>query len=62
MLFSLDAIKKHKKNSSTFEINEITFNQIQDVETILGGIERKERSKIMDNCLQKLPNEQRSII
>ena len=59
---SLDAIKKYKKSSSTFEINEITFDQIQDVETILEGIERKERSKIMDNCLQKLSDEQRSII
>ncbi|MBU3012946.1 sigma-70 family RNA polymerase sigma factor [Polaribacter vadi] len=59
---SLDAIKKNRNNNATFEINEITFNQIQAVETILQGIERKERSKIMDVCLQKLPDEQRTII
>ena len=59
---SLDNIKKNKNNNSTFEINEITFNQIQAVETILQGIARKERAEIMNYCLQKLPNEERSVI
>ncbi len=59
---SLDAIKKNKKHQNTFEINEITFNQIKSVDTILEGIERIERAKIMDNCLLKLPEEERSII
>ena len=59
---SLDNIKKNKNNNSTFEINEITFNQIQAVETILQGIDRKERAEIMKHCLQKLPNEERSVI
>ena len=59
---SLDNIKKNKNNTNTFEINEITFNQIQAVEHILGGIERKERTKIMDVCLNKLADEERSII
>jgi len=58
----LDNIKKNKNSNTTFEINEVTFNQIQSVETILQGIERKERAKIMDVCLQKLPDEERSII
>ena len=59
---SLDNIKKNKNNNNTFEINEITFNQIQSAETILQGIARKERSKVMDKCLQKLPTEERSVI
>lgn len=59
---TLDAIKKNKKNNYTFEINEVTYNQIQSVETILQGIERKERSVIMDKCLMKLPDEERSIL
>jgi len=59
---TLDAIKKNKKNNYTFEINEVTYNQIQSVETILQGIERKERSLIMDKCLMKLPDEERSIL
>ena len=58
----LDTIKKNKKHQNTYEINEITFNQIKSVDTILEGIERIERAKIMDNCLLKLPKEERSII
>lgn len=59
---SLDAIKKNKNNNNTIEINEITFNQIKSVDNILEGIERKERAKIMNDCLLKLPEEERSII
>ena len=55
-------LKRIKKNNYTFEINEVTYNQIQSVETILQGIERKERSVIMDKCLMKLPDEERSIL
>ncbi|MHB0754096.1 RNA polymerase sigma factor [Polaribacter sp. M15] len=58
----LDNIKKNKNNDSTFEINEVTFNQIAAVEDILQGIARKERSVLMDKCLQKLPHEERSVI
>lgn len=59
---SLDSIKKNKNNNSTFEINEISFNQIKSVDNILEGIERKERAKIMNDCLLKLPEEERAII
>jgi RNA polymerase sigma-70 factor (ECF subfamily) len=58
----LDNIKKNKYHNNTFEINEITFNQIKATETILEGIERKERAKIMEICLDKLPDEERIII
>jgi RNA polymerase sigma-70 factor (ECF subfamily) len=58
----LDSIKKNKKHQNTFEINEITFNQIKSVENILEGIERKERAKIMNDCLLKLPEEERAVI
>jgi RNA polymerase sigma-70 factor (ECF subfamily) len=59
---SLDHIKKNKNNNSTFQINEITFNQIKAVDTILEGIERKERAKIINDCLLKLQEEERSLI
>ncbi|MDB2384984.1 sigma-70 family RNA polymerase sigma factor [Polaribacter sp.] len=59
---SLDNIKKNKKNNSNIEINEVTYNQIASVETILEGIETKERAKIIDNCLLKLPQEERTLI
>ena len=35
---SLDYLKKSKKEHHTFEINEVTFNQIKSVENILEGI------------------------
>ena len=59
---SLDAIKRNKNTTNTFDINEVTFNQIKAVEHILEGIERKERAELMDSCLQRLSNEERSII
>ena len=59
---ALDSIKKNKRHQNSFEINDITFNQIKSVENILEGIERKERAKIMNVCLDKLPDEERSII
>jgi len=59
---SLDAIKRNKKTTNTIDINEVTFNQIKSVEHILEGIERKERAELMDACLQRLSNEERSII
>ena len=58
----LDAIKKNKKHNNSVEINEITYNQIASVDTILLGIERKERAKMMNECLLKLPEEERSLI
>ena len=59
---SLDAIKKNKKHQNSFEINDITFNQIKSVDDTLQGIERKERAKMMDACLLELPEEERSLI
>jgi RNA polymerase sigma-70 factor (ECF subfamily) len=59
---SLDQIKKNKNNNATFEIHEVTLNQIQSADDILQGIERKERAKIMDECLLRLPEEERSIL
>ena len=59
---SLDQIKKNKNNNATFEIHEVTLNQIQSEDGILQGIERKERAKIMDECLLRLPEEERSIL
>ena len=59
---SLDAIKKNKNNRNTFGITEVSKNQIQSVETTLQGIERKERAKIIEDCLSKLPIEERTLI
>ena len=58
----LDAIKKNKNHNNSVEINEITYNQIKSVDDILQGIERKERAKVMNDCLLKMPEEERSIL
>ena len=58
----LDAIKKNKNHNNSVEINEITYNQIKSVDNILQGIERKERAKVMNDCLLKMPEEERSIL
>lgn len=59
---SLDAIKKNKKHNNTLEINEINYHKIASFDTALQQIEQKERAKIMDNCLLKLPEDEGSII
>lgn len=59
---SLDAIKKNKKHNNTSEINEINYHKIASFDSALQQIEQKERAKMMDNCLLKLPEDERSII
>lgn len=59
---SLDYLKKDKNHKKTFEINEITLNQITSVDNILQGLERKERAQLVDMCLFKLPEDERSLL
>ncbi|QTD37273.1 sigma-70 family RNA polymerase sigma factor [Polaribacter batillariae] len=58
----LDALKKNKKHTNSFELNEITLNQIQTTDNALQTLERKERAKTMNKCLLQLPAEERSIL
>lgn len=58
----LDSIKKYKKDNNSVTINDISYNQIKSVDNIFIEIERKERAIIMNDCLGKLPEEERSII
>lgn len=44
------------------EINEINYHKMASFNTALQQIEQKERAKIMDNSLLKLPEDERSII
>lgn len=44
------------------EINEINYYKMASFNTALQQIEQKERAKIMDNCLLKLSEDERSII
>ena len=58
----LDSIKKNSATYNITDINEITINQIAETESVLDGIERNERSEIINQCLQKLPEDERSIL
>ena len=58
----LDAIKKNSATYNITDINEITINQIEETETVLDGIERDERSEIINECLLKLPEDERSVL
>lgn len=59
---ALDSLKKHKEKYSTDTIDEITFNKIKSTENILEGIERKERAEIINNCILRLPEDERTIL
>lgn len=58
----LDRLKKIKENYKVDTIDEVTINRIGETETILEGINRKERSQIIQQCLLKLPEEDRSLL
>ncbi|WGH76406.1 sigma-70 family RNA polymerase sigma factor [Tenacibaculum tangerinum] len=58
----LDNLKKNKEKYHTDTIDEITINKIQSTDSILEGIERKERAHIIRHCLQSLPEEERLVL
>lgn len=59
---SLDAIKKNINHNNTLKIDETNYHKIASLDNILLHIEQKERAIIMDKCLLKLSEEDRSII
>jgi len=58
----LDRIKKNSKFSNSIEIDNIPSKDIQLTDTIFEGIERKERSEIVQRCMSKLPEDERVIL
>lgn len=58
----LDLLKKKKQHYANETIDEITIHKIKATENILEGIERKERAAIINSCLLKLPEVERSIL
>ncbi len=58
----LDRIKKNKKFNNSVEIDKISSTEISSVENIFEGIERQERSEIVQECLHKLPEDERMIL
>ncbi|CAM1340609.1 RNA polymerase sigma factor [Tenacibaculum amylolyticum] len=58
----LDALKKRKLKYNTDTIDEVTIHKIKSTDNILEGIERKERARVMGECLDKLPEDERSLL
>jgi RNA polymerase sigma-70 factor (ECF subfamily) len=58
----LDRIKKNSKYNSNVEINDVTSNEIFQAENIFDSLENKERSEIIQECMNKLPEDERVII
>lgn len=58
----LDSLKKNSKLQNNRPIDEININYISDVETALDGIEREERTKVISNCMDELPEDEKAIL
>ena len=58
----LDRIKKNSRFSNSIEIDNIPTKDIQLTDTIFEGIERKERSEIVQRCMNQLPEDERVIL
>ena len=58
----MDRVKKNARKYNTGTIDEVVENRIKSTDDTLQTIERKERAELMNECLQELPEEERSII
>ncbi|MCF6279069.1 MAG: RNA polymerase sigma factor [Flavobacteriaceae bacterium] len=59
---SLDRMKKNSRFNNSIEIDNIPSKDIQLTDTIFEGIERKERSEIVQRCMNQLPEDERVIL
>jgi RNA polymerase sigma factor (sigma-70 family) len=53
----LDRIKKNNRFQTTVPIDDFSENQIKTMETVLDAIDERERNKMIQECIQLLPNE-----
>ncbi|CAL2083200.1 RNA polymerase sigma-70 factor, ECF subfamily [Tenacibaculum sp. 190524A05c] len=58
----LDSLKKNREKYHADTIDEITINKINSTDNILEEISRKERAVIIKECLDRLPEEERTIL
>ena len=58
----LDRIKKNSKFINDVELNEVTSNEVFQASTVFDSLEKKERSVIIQECMNKLPEDERAII
>ena len=58
----LDRIKGNTKFNQNVEIDKISSDALSSVESIFEGIERQERSEIIQDCMNQLPDDERIIL
>lgn len=58
----LDRIKSNTKFNNNVEIDKISDDALSSVESIFEGIERQERSEIIQSCMNQLPEDERIIL
>lgn len=58
----MDLVKKKARKYNTSTIDEVVENRIEAAESTMQTIERKERAELMQECLQELPEDERTIV
>ncbi|WP_299115883.1 sigma-70 family RNA polymerase sigma factor [uncultured Winogradskyella sp.] len=58
----LDNIKKNKKYLNNVAIDEYTFNKLDTIDNALDNIINEEKSTLIKNCINKLPEDSSAIL
>lgn len=58
----MDRTKRISRSYNAQTIDTVVENKIESSESILDSIERKERAKLIEQCLEELPQEERLIL
>ena len=58
----LDNIKKNKKHLNDVAIDEFTFNKLDTIDNALDNIIKEERSTLIKNCIDKLPEDSSALL
>ncbi|BAO76702.1 RNA polymerase sigma factor [Winogradskyella sp. PG-2] len=58
----LDNIKKNKKHLNNVAIDEYTFNKLDTIDNALDNIIKEEKSILIKNCIDKLPEDSSALL
>lgn len=58
----MDRVKKISRSYNTHTIDEVVENRIESTQNVLDSIERDERAQLMKECLNELPEDERTIL
>jgi len=54
----LDSLKKSKREKKTSYIEDFSEHQVKELESALDTIDEKDRNQVIQDCLEKLPNDE----